>query len=136
MLNPNYVTNLERRINAVTTCQELAQINGELLEYLISLQSSVAGQISTYAKLVIAPTDLGSLITWATTVIATFAGPYAQAIAMEAQLVTLEASLMALIASKMGTLSCQRILQSNLNTMMRTPSFGMAVNGLSVFGGG
>ena len=136
MLNPKYIANLEQRISAITNCQELAQINAEVLEYFTSLESSVLSQISIYGSLIISPTDLGSVISWINKMISTITGPYNQAVAMEAQLITLQASVMALIASKMGTLSCLRMLQTDLNTIMRKPQFGVTVNGLSVYGGG
>ena len=136
MLNPQYIANLSKRIEAITNCEELAQVNAEVLEFFTSLESSVSAQISIFGSLIISPTDLGSVISWINKMIATFTGPYEQALAMEAQLVVLQAEVMALIASKMGTLSCMRMLQNDLNTMMRKPTFGVTVNGLSVFGGG
>ena len=136
MLNPTYIAQLEQRISQITTCQELAQVSQEALEYFTSLESSLAGNLSTYAALIVPPTDLGSLITWANKVITMFTGPYNQIIAMQAQLIIVQASILALISSKMGTLSCQRILMSDLNTMMRIPRFGASINGLSVYGGG
>ena len=61
---------------------------------------------------------------------------YNNILATQAQLIRLQAAVINLINSRMGLLACQRILMGDLNAIMRIPSFGVTVNGLTVYGGG
>jgi hypothetical protein len=136
MLNQQYINNIVKRIENTNTCAELAKINAEVLEFFTKLENDVLQKISTYANLIISPTDLASAISWINKLIATFTGPYNQALAMQTQLVAAQAAIYAAVTAKMSSLTCPLFLLNDLGTAMKIPKFGVAINGVSLYGGG
>jgi hypothetical protein len=104
LLNLTYFANLTLRIDNVGTAAELQALINEVFADLSVLESVMTSQIALLLPLTSAPTDLGSVISWITSFINSFIGPYAnlalQLTALAAQVAILIAAIEAVAAAK------------------------------------
>lgn len=68
--------------------EQISAISAKAASEISSMQSNISTALTVLAPLLISPTNLAELLTWAGSVIATYAGPQASLIAQEAILVT------------------------------------------------
>lgn len=99
---------------------QASDINAQSTEATTDIQTSNDAVIAALAGLQIAPTNLTELITWATAVTATYAGPYAKALANQivittqiADIAAASAALAAAIASSTTTITSALTARQN-----------------------
>jgi hypothetical protein len=111
ILNDGYFDALSLRIHAAGSPVELQALVNEAYAQLSLLQSTIESQIAALGPieaLLISPTDLPGLITWAQNLITSFLGPYfaayakllAQVTALATKVADLEADITAVAALK------------------------------------
>ena len=107
-ISPEYVANLTARINVAETCEELLGLKNAIDAQMTEMLGSVESAISTLKALIVAPGDIGAVITWISDFInSSILGPYNKAVALQAELIALQATLAAAIAAKSTELHCE-----------------------------
>jgi hypothetical protein len=81
------------------TTAQLSSISEKITSDTTAMNAEITKNLAILAPLMVSPTDLPSMITWATSVIKIFSGPYDSYIAQEAVLVTQIARISAVVVS-------------------------------------
>ena len=95
---------------------QIAAVSSKAVSDISAMQSAITASLAALAPLLVAPTDLPSLLTWATAVVATFAGPQASLIAQEA---VIAAQLTQITNAVTGTTSAVATLASSLTSAIQ-----------------
>jgi hypothetical protein len=106
-LDPSYKTNMEKKIDNISTCEELSLIKHDVEENMAALVAKVAGSISDLSDLLVKPDDLGKIVTWIGKFIdKSVTGPYNKLLALQTEVLALQTAMNAKIAAKIAELHC------------------------------
>jgi len=106
MATSDFYDSLSGKVQAVTTCQDLADLKTEISNILTANLADIQASIDILAVLITPPTDLGSVIAWITSTIDTYLGPHTKMIALQIETVNAQIALLAELASKKTDLGC------------------------------
>jgi len=93
-------------VNAATTCEQLSAIATHAVASLEAELSVVTSQLTALDSLIVAPTDLPSVLTWIGNFIAPIVRTQATCTTQVTELTAKLAALTAAIAAKRSTLGC------------------------------
>lgn len=105
-MNIAYIDSLVIEINACNGCAELALLSEKAIAKISEWQNSNTNQLALLAPLLIAPTDLPSLLIWVNSVINTYVGPQTKLLADEAILAAQLVRVLAAVSSVSSRLGC------------------------------
>ena len=105
-MNTQYFSSIIDQVNACTTCAQLAQVSSQASTQIGQLQADITAQLALLGPLIIAPTDLPSVLTWINSMINTYLGPQATLIAQQGILATQLSNILAAVSAKSSELEC------------------------------
>ena len=108
-INQEYITALHAKIDAVEACEALQHLADEIGEYVNEQLAACNAELAKLRSLIVAPTDLPSVISWIQTVIGIANGGITTYIAMLSEYAAALASLVSALQAKVGGLSCTNV---------------------------
>lgn len=103
LLNTTQMQASVSRINNCGTCADLQQAVNDAMNSLHATKAAITAQLALLTPLIVAPTDLGSVITWVNKMIATFHNPIINYTAQLTALATEVSTMISAISTKAGS---------------------------------
>lgn len=102
-----YLQSIEDRIDSINSCEALQEAADSIKAELDAMLSDIEAQISALLPLITPPgANLGEIVGWITSLIATFTGPYNALLAEQILITTKIAAILAKLTNKISTLGC------------------------------
>src|SRR6266702_813318 len=99
----NYLQSIEDRIDSINTFEALQEASDSIKAELEELLADIQAQISALAPLLVAPSaDLGAIVSWINSLIATFTGPYNADLLELALITTKTTSILSKLTNKVS----------------------------------
>ncbi len=100
------VNDIVKSIEAVPNCEQLEAIAQKYLaSWVKQMEDAIKAKVSAEAKKV-APTDLGSVISWISNLVSEAEADYTKATALIAELTSSYATVLAAITNKISSMEC------------------------------
>jgi hypothetical protein len=98
---------LEKKIDGCATCSDLQLITEDITARFDQMKADIMAQMAEISPLMVVPgANFGAIISWITSMINTFTGPYVTYLAQVAELTTRLAAIQSKIAQKAHDIGC------------------------------
>jgi hypothetical protein len=105
-VNTAYFANIIEIINASNSCSDVAAALAQATTAVSTLQTAITTQLALLAPLIVAPTNLAELVTWASAMVETYVGPNATLLAQQTIIAAQLSDIAAAAAARSSTLGC------------------------------